>query len=395
MLVEVLISIVFIILTCIIIWRSSDGFETASEYLGRNMSEGVRGATINAIGSSMPELLTTMFFLFVLRDKDGFAGGIGTTAGSAVFNGVIIPALVIFVVVGYGIAKKVKVSRKVVLRDGISLILAELLLILFIGGNSLDWWQGLILMLIYGIYVTYMLTSMKRSQRAAALEKGEEAEEEEEEEEEEEKGEKNPYWSALTLDFEPLVVPKEMKTLNAWILLLLSMSVIAAACFLLVHSCERLGDAIGIPIYFVAVVLASAATSVPDTLLSIRDAMKGNYDDAVSNAIGSNIFDICFALGLPLFLFTLINGPISMSADTVHDVAELRILLVVITVVAVAIFYFGKGMGRGSALILFSLYILFTAYILGDPDIFDYNTSLSTFFREVDATLNPLRFWLK
>lgn len=394
MLVEVLLSIVFIILTCVIIWRSSDGFEAASEYLGRNLSEGVRGATINAIGSSMPELLTTIFFLFVLKDKDGFAGGIGTTAGSAVFNGVIIPALVILVVIGYGVAKKVTVSKKVVLRDGISLLAAEVLLILFIGGSSLDWWQGLILMLIYGVYMTYMLTSMKRSQRAAAAAGEVEEEEEEEEEDDDDGGSKNPLVSLVTLDLEPLVVRGEMKGLNAWILLLLSTAVIGGACFLLVDSCERLGDALGIPIYFIAVVLASAATSVPDTIISMRDAMKGNYDDAVSNAIGSNIFDICFALGLPLFLFTLINGPITMSPETVHDVAELRILLFILTAVAVGIFFVGKGMGRGKAVLLFSLYVIFTVYILGDPEILDYNTDISTFFRDVDALLNPLRFWL-
>ncbi len=49
------ISLSLIILCCVVIWRASDGFEAASEYLGRNLNEGVRGATINAIGSSMPE----------------------------------------------------------------------------------------------------------------------------------------------------------------------------------------------------------------------------------------------------------------------------------------------------------------------------------------------------
>jgi len=386
---SILIPLVFIILTCVIIWRASDGFETASEYLGRNLSEGVRGATINAIGSSMPELLTTIFFLFVLQDKDGFAGGIGTTAGSAVFNGVIIPALVILVVIGYGIATGVKVSRKVVLRDGIALILAELLLIYFIGGSSLDWWQGLILMLIYGVYMTYMLVSMKRNQRRD----GYEAQEEEEEEEDDDDDNRNPYWAAATLDFEPIVVPGEMKSLNAWILLLISTAVIGGACFLLVDSCERLGEALGIPIYFIAVVLASAATSVPDTIISMRDAVKGNYDDAVSNAIGSNIFDICFALGFPLFLFTLINGPMGMSPQTVEDVAVLRILLLGITVLAIGVFYFGRSMGRGKAILLISLYVLFLAYILGDPAILDYNSSITEFLHEIDLSIQPLRFW--
>ena len=60
----ILIPLVIIIITSIIIWRSSDGFDKASSYLGRNLSDGVKGATINAISSSMPELLTTIFLIF-------------------------------------------------------------------------------------------------------------------------------------------------------------------------------------------------------------------------------------------------------------------------------------------------------------------------------------------
>ena len=55
-----------ITLAMLIIWRSSDGFEVASGYLGRNLTDGVRGATINAVGSSIPELFTTLFSLMLL-----------------------------------------------------------------------------------------------------------------------------------------------------------------------------------------------------------------------------------------------------------------------------------------------------------------------------------------
>ena len=41
----ILISILLIAVTCLVIWKASDGFEVASEYLGRNLSDGVRGAT--------------------------------------------------------------------------------------------------------------------------------------------------------------------------------------------------------------------------------------------------------------------------------------------------------------------------------------------------------------
>ena len=110
----------------LIIWRAGDGFMVASEYVGRNLSDGVRGATINAIASSMPEVFTSLFFLFVLQqDGIGFTGGIGTTAGSAIFNSMVIPAVAVLAVISMGLTKEVNVSRKVMLRDGISLIIAE------------------------------------------------------------------------------------------------------------------------------------------------------------------------------------------------------------------------------------------------------------------------------
>ena len=154
----IIIPILIIVFCCIVIWKASDGFETSSEYLGRNMSEGVRGATINAIASSMPELFTTIFFLWFLKDTEGFSGGIGTTAGSAIFNGMIIPAVVIFAVLYSNASTKIEVSKKVILRDGLSLIIAEAILIILISGKTLMWWHGLVLMLTYGTYISYMLT---------------------------------------------------------------------------------------------------------------------------------------------------------------------------------------------------------------------------------------------
>ena len=68
----VVIPLILIILTSVIIWKSSDGFDKASTYLGRNLSDGVKGATINAISSSMPELLTTIFFLIFLKMQKVF-----------------------------------------------------------------------------------------------------------------------------------------------------------------------------------------------------------------------------------------------------------------------------------------------------------------------------------
>ncbi len=372
---SILLLSLYIIITCVVIWRASDGFEVAASYLGRHLTEGVKGATINAVASSMPELLTTFFFLFYLGDEDGFSGGIGTTAGSAIFNGMIIPAAVIFVVVFAGIAKNISVSRKVFLRDGIALILAELILIIMISGDSLTWVHGAILMMVYAIYATYTLGSMKKTKRDEIADYHLNIE-------------KLPLFkSFFTLNLSSLFLGnKKITTKNAWALLVVSTSIIALACLLLVYSIEQIGHHYQLPIMFLAVIIASAASSVPDTILSIRDAKNGRYDDAVSNALGSNIFDISFALGLPLFLYTLIYQPIQMSPDTILESSELRMFLLLLTVVAFVIYLSGKTMGLKKAIALSGIYIFFLVYIIGrSEDVAITNTIAEYILQMVDA----------
>lgn len=383
----ILISLLLIVLCCLIIWRASDGFEAASEYLGRNLNDGVRGATINAVGSSIPELFTTLFFLFVLMDKDGFAGGIGTTAGSAVFNGMIIPAFVIFVVLLKGMASSVKVSKKVLLRDGLALLLCEFVLILLLGDKFLSWEHGLILMLLYVVYATYMIKTMDTNNDS-------DEENDDDDNDDEEENNHSFLYKLITLDLEPIMIKNTINTANAWGLLLVAMLIIGAACLLLVKSCEWMGEALDIPIYFIAVILASAATSVPDTILSIKDAQKGNYDDAVANALGSNIFDVCFALGLPLFIFCLIYGPIEMSAETVVNISELRILLFVLTAIAFGVYIYKEKLTYINAFLLLFVYALFAFYIFGKSLDASYANVIAGYLEHINNFIDTyLRFW--
>lgn len=362
-----LLATLVIVFACIVIARASDGFEAAADYLGRNLNEGIKGATINAIGSSLPELLTTFFFLVVLKDAEGFASGLGTTAGSAIFNGVIIPAAVILVVISSGVAKKINISRKVVLRDGLSLLACELVLIFFITGTELRAIHGLLLMLLYGAYIAFML-----------LGRSKEASEPAEPEPQAETNSKKPsalkyflglYWLDLATWFF-----KKVNNKSASVLLVASAIIMGLACHLLVTACVWLGSdefsflgssfkGLGIPVYFLSVIVASAATSVPDTLLSMKDARKGNYDDAISNALGSNIFDICFALGFPLFMYTIVYGPIALGEDS--GSGELRILLFIVTVLAFLIFVLAKSIRFVHAVLLIALYLIFSTYIIG------------------------------
>jgi Ca2+/Na+ antiporter len=133
-------------------------------------------------------------------------------------------------------------------------------------------------------------------------------------------------------------------------------------------------------------------------VISIRDARDGDYDDAVANALGSNIFDICFALGFPLFVYTLINGPIQLTEGVARQSAELRFLLLCLTILGFFAYYTGPKkksesgiqyveMKRGKAVLLISLYLLFVAYVIGLSADAAWATSISDKIQAVLTTL--------
>ena len=173
-------------------------------------------------------------------------------------------------------------------------------------------------------------------------------------------------WALITLDFNALLFgDRPLSNGRAWTVLGLSVVVISVACYALTWAVVVVADQLGVPLYFSAVVLAAAATSVPDTVISVKDAIAGHYDDAISNAIGSNIFDICVALGLPLLVYGLAFGDVSLTSEfgASADVQELQLALLIITIGLLLIFVIGRKTGRGKALALAGLYVGWLAFI--------------------------------
>jgi cation:H+ antiporter len=366
----ILIPIILVVISSFIIWRASNGFDHASSFLGRNLTEGVKGATINAISSSIPELLTSIFFLIYLKDSEGFSAGLGTIAGSAVFNAIVIPALSIIVVIYYGISKTIEVSKKVIYRDSIALITLQIVLIFIIYFQLLNIIGGTILVslyLIYMIYMIYMIKSMKAKSVTSTNYYNDI----------QYINVKNRIISFLKLDLSYALIGNE-KTTNtrAVILLLTSLLFMGASCLVLVWACELIGEkeyslfgyknlkGLNIPISVVAIIIAAAATSIPDTILSVKDALKGNYNDAISNAIGSNIFDIGFALGFPILVYSILYNPIILSEIVQEFTLEIMTILLILTLITFIILISNKKIGLVRGLLLLGLYFIFISYIL-------------------------------
>ena len=332
-----------------LIMKACDVFELATDYLGRNMSEGVKGATLNAVGSSMPEFLTTVFFLLMYSGSDvseGFAASVGGDTGSAIFNSIFIPMIVIWMALATVAGLKgVKIAKKVILRDGVFLIVAEIILLVLLSSDYITWIHGAVFTLFYLIYLTYTLKSMPKAENV----------EDEEEEEEEEMDE----WHEKFL-----FKAQDGRNGRAWMLLIFGTALIALGASGLVQATELISTDFGINPLFVALILVAAASSVPDAIISYRDARKGNYDDALSNVLGSNIFDITISMGLPLMVFLWFNDPIPFKAAG-ETLIDIRLMLIVVTVITIAIFYKNSDkLNMRHVSMLGLLYFVFIIYSL-------------------------------
>ncbi|XP_022067961.1 sodium/potassium/calcium exchanger 3-like isoform X1 [Acanthochromis polyacanthus] len=126
-----------------------DYFVPSLEKISENLqlSEDVAGATFMAAGSSAPELFTSLIGVFITKGDVG----VGTIVGSAVFN-----ILVIIGLSGIFAGQTVVLTWWSLFRDSSYYILSVLTLILVIYDATVVWWESLLLMTMYGIYILIM-----------------------------------------------------------------------------------------------------------------------------------------------------------------------------------------------------------------------------------------------
>ncbi|KAG5265684.1 hypothetical protein AALO_G00245190 [Alosa alosa] len=80
---------------------------------------------------------------------------------------------------------------------------------------------------------------------------------------------------------------------------------IAVFSYFMVWMVSLIGYTLGIPDVIMGITFLAAGTSVPDCIASLIVARQGLGDMAVSNTIGSNVFDILVGLGVPWAIQTM------------------------------------------------------------------------------------------
>ena len=119
-------------------------------------------------------------------------------------------------------------------------------------------------------------------------------------------------------------------------------------------------------LFFITFFIAAVASSIPDTILSVKDAQNEKYKDAFSNAYGSNIFDICIGIGLPVLVYLLVNGIDIISTTSTNDnnnIVFLSSIFLVAFSIPITLIYWLKGINLYRSIIVIGFYLSFLGLV--------------------------------
>ncbi len=288
-------------------WKVSSSFDLAANFITKNMGEGIKGPTVNAVASSLPELLISFLFLFFYKDLEGFSAGYATIIGSSAFNIAIIPLIAFLFSNKRNKIKTFNIDRGIVIQDGFFLLCSIILLGLgFLIGLNI--YYASILILTYFIYVYFVykkrnINNLKDQNKDICnlkfnngLSYGK-------------------LQSILNLRLFNVLGFKSINYFSSTIVIIVSVLIISIACYNLVDVVEEISNFFGVNLFISAFFIAAISSSIPDTILSIKDAQNKKFNDSFSNTYGSNIFDICIGIGLPVFFYSLFYPPISLDSS--------------------------------------------------------------------------------
>lgn len=245
------------------------------------------GATLMAVGSSAPELFVALIAIF---KPGGHAEiGVGTIVGSALFNLLVIVGAV-------GVVRKATLAWQPVVRDLIFYVIAIAALFWVLSSGEITTFKTIVFLVIYVIYVLAVINWRKWFKY------------EQLDEDPEEEGDDEPKkgWMLIFKPFDwflSLIFPKPKYFFSVF---LISIAFIGALCWILVESAIIISESLNIPEVVIALTVLAVGTSVPDMMSSVIVAKQGRGGMAVSNGIGSNIFDIFVGLGLPWLIKSLL-----------------------------------------------------------------------------------------
>ena len=274
--------------------------------------------TIVSFGTCAPEIAISFQSIASQNGEIAFANIIGSCAVN------------VFLIIGLAcVIRPIKVKHKTIKKElPILLLITTVFSILMLDSlfnpatpNGFSRADGVVLILVFFIFVLYLFQLLRHRNKNSNED--------------------------VKIKYEnPLV---------AILLLIISLILIIFSSDLIVNNATSLAYKLNISDKIVTMVLIAIGTSLPEMITTAASAKKGEFDIAIGNIIGTNIFNICIVLGLPIVFY----GGIELQGFNFIDI-------IAVFASSLVLYVFAKNdnvISRKEGIVMICIFIAYYAYL--------------------------------
>lgn len=285
---------------------ASDKFVDSAEKVGLAMGipSFIIGVTIVAFGTSLPELATSIASVF--------SGSSEIVIGNAVGSNITNILLVLGAAAVYG--KGIKIDYDVMNTDIPMLFGSAFLLYFALQDFTLSTMECLIFLAALAVF---LINSFKGNSDESVV--------------------------------KTKTAPKD------WLILLLGSVAIFLSAKYTIYALEGIATLIEIPVHIISITVVALGTSLPEVIVSITAAKKGNHGMAVGNVLGSNIFNTYAVMAIPGLM-----GNLTIPEDTM----TFSVPFMIAATVLFGVICLSKRISRWEGYMLLIFYVFFIGILL-------------------------------
>lgn len=288
----IILSIISLIIGFVLLIKGADFFVDGASSIASNFKvpKILIGLTIIAFGTSAPELAVSI---------QALASGstdmvLGNVIGSNILNILLILGLA-------AIIKPIRIKNNTIRKEiPITILISSLLVVLFLdiqlSSGSVDQItrsDGIAILLFFAVFLYYLISLALRDRKSLKkLEK--------------------PKW----------------KLGKSLLFTAIGIIGIIIGSQMVVSGATDVATSIGISERIISLTVIALGTSLPELVTTVVSAKKGEVDLALGNILGSNIFNICVVLGIPVALFGTVTPESFAMIDLYMLVASAFVLFI-------------------------------------------------------------------
>jgi cation:H+ antiporter len=313
-----IVNLLILIVGFIILIYGADIFVDGASSLARNfkLSPMLIGLTIVAFGTSAPEFAVSIQSL-ISNNGDMILGNV---IGSNILN--------TFLILGAcALIHSLTVKNNTVKKElPIALLLTSLFIVLMadsmfsLGENSFTRQDGIVLLLFFLVFIYYLISMMRNK-----------------------------------VDADQDTPIKYNKFKSSLLTILGIVGIIMGSRFV-VDGASTIAEILGVSQRMISLTIVALGTSLPELATSIAATRKGEYDIAIGNVIGSNIFNIGIVVGLPVAILGGIN-------NIAFNYVDLGVLFVASLVLFIFSFN-DRKITKAEGIMMLMLFLTYYSYVI-------------------------------